>query len=41
MPFLFTLILPTQVAHEISINEGEEALLRGRSKSVLGFASRQ
>lgn len=41
MPFLLTLIMPTQVEHEISENEGEEGLLRGRSKSVLGFASRQ
>lgn len=41
MPFLLTLILPMQVAHEISKNKGGERLLRDRSKSVLGFASRQ
>jgi len=40
-PFLLILIQPAQVARGTSKNKGEEGLLGGRSKSVLGFASRQ
>lgn len=37
MPFLLTLTLPMQVAHEIIKNKRREELLRGGSKSALGF----